>query len=102
MAQRQSKRGAQVWCAARSKPRPSSGSGTPQAPAPAPLAPRAPEPCVHLKIQPWVARLTGLQEEREVLASWMWCPPGMAKRPLPRERAERVGVAFEAHVHRTD
>ena len=63
MAQRQSKRGAQVWCAARSKPRPSSGSGTPQAPAPAPLAPRAPEPCVHLKTQPWVARLTGLQEE---------------------------------------
>ena len=63
MAQRQSKQGAQVWCAARSKPRPSSGSGTPQAPAPAPLAPRAPEPCVHLKTQPWVARLTGLQEE---------------------------------------
>ena len=38
-----------------------------------------------------------LVPEREVLACGMWCPPGMAKRPPPLERAERVGSPLKPH-----
>ena len=75
-------------------------------PSPSSEGPRAPEPCVHLKTQPRVARLTGLQEEtkegfhvtlvdRATCITVRWPFSG----PAPTTRATTFKARLKFHIY---